>query len=184
MARSMTAQRQTAMTLIEVVIALAVLCTLLVVAAPGFTEWLDRLRMNSQLRHLVHSLHRATQNARLTGTATVICGRSSAQQCAGANDWSAGWLMFANADNDEPPQIDPGERVLETGHSPRHLRISANRPAFVMRGFGLRSTNGTLLICNARNSSHAGAVVVSYTGKARIGTAGNAYAASCAEGGR
>ena len=185
MALAMTAQRQTAMTLLEVVIALVVLCTLLLVAMPGFTDWLDRLRMHSQLRSLVHSLHRAAQNARLTGTPTVICGRSSPTQCAGTYDWTAGWLMFANVDNDDPPQVDPGEQVLDTGYSTGNLRISANRPAFVMRGFGLRSTNGTLLVCNSRNSGHAAAVVVSYTGKARIGAAGeSAYAAACAEGSR
>jgi hypothetical protein len=50
-----------------------------------------------------------------------------------------------------------------------------------MRAFGLRSTNGTLLVCNARKPEHAAAVIVSYTGKARIGESGAyAYAAACA----
>jgi len=160
--------RNNAFSLIELMLALAVLATISIFAVPGFSTLLQNIRMSSNVNELIHSLHRARQNARVTGIATVICSSHDGQQCLAHSDWADGWLMFANADGDEPPQVDSGDRILHTAGPAKGLHIFGNRQAFIMRPFGLRSTNGTLVWCDRRGSAHARAVIVSYTGKPRV----------------
>ena len=96
-----------------------------------------------------------------------MCRTLDGQRCDNRAAWHDGWLLFANTDGDDPPQIDPAETVLEAHPAVRNLHISANRRAFIMRPFGERSTNGTFTYCDSRGADHAQAVIVSYTGKPR-----------------
>jgi type IV fimbrial biogenesis protein FimT len=78
--------------------------------------------------------------------------------------------MFANQDQDYPATVDANEPVLAIGDAFRHGNIHGNRREFVFRAFEIRSTNGTLVFCDARGAAHARAVVISYTGRPRIAT--------------
>ena len=160
--------RQTAITLIELLIALAVLAIISIAAVPGFSSIIHNIRMNSSVNELAHSLQRARQNARVTGVATAVCSSTDGQQCQLNGHWENGWLVFANTDADEPPRVDPGESILDARGAVPNMRVYANRRAFTMRPFGLRSTNGTLIWCDPRGDKYARAIVVSYTGKPRI----------------
>jgi type IV fimbrial biogenesis protein FimT len=162
------ARPTTGFTLIELLVTLTVLGIILAAAVPGFSALADRIRMNSNISNLSHSFHRARQNSRVTGVATVVCASTDGATCDSTGTWQNGWLVFANTDGDEPPQVDAGEQVLTSGAAIPNLRIAANRRAFIMRPFGLRSTNGTLVWCDRRGSDHARAVIVSYTGKPRV----------------
>ena len=78
-----------------------------------------------------------------------------------------GWLVFANLDRDDPPQVDEGEPIV-LAHAPAsRIHIRANRDAFTFRPFDLRATNGTVVFCDERGSEHARAVIVSPTGRPR-----------------
>jgi type IV fimbrial biogenesis protein FimT len=160
--------RETALTLIELLIVLAMLATISIAATPGFYSIIDGVRMGSNVNELVHSLHRVRHNALVTGIATAVCSSADGRQCERNSGWENGWLIFANHNADDPPQVDPGESILDSRGPIPNMRIYANRRAFIMRPFGLRSTNGTLIWCDRRGENHARAIVVSYTGKPRI----------------
>jgi type IV fimbrial biogenesis protein FimT len=153
--------------LIELLIALAVLAVLATVTSPALAGIVFNIRMNNSVNELIHSLHTARQHVYATGTPAAVCSSSDGQQCLGSLDWSAGWLVFANTDGDEPPRVDPGEAVLGITAATPQLRIAGNRSAFVLRPVGLRSTNGTLVWCDKRGAASARAVIISYTGKPR-----------------
>jgi type IV fimbrial biogenesis protein FimT len=160
--------RQSAITLIELMLAISVLAIISIATIPGLSILIYNVRMSSSVNELIHSLHSARQNARVTGIATTVCSSSDGKQCQTNNKWENGWLVFGNSDADEPPHVDADELILGVRGPVRHMRISANRRAFTMRPFGLRSTNGTLIWCDRRGSNHARTVVVSFTGKPRI----------------
>ena len=175
-------ERIAGITLIELMITLAVLAIISIAAVPGFSSVIHNIRMSNNVNELVHSLHRAKRNARVTGVATAVCSSADGQQCQADGKWEDGWLVFANSDADEPPHVDPDEAILDVRGSIPDMRIYANRRAFVMRPFGLRSTNGTLIWCDRRGDKYAQAVVISYTGKPRVSytdTRGRRY--SCPE---
>ncbi len=158
---------QSAITLLELMLALAVLAIVLATAIPALDAVLLNIRMSNNVNELIHSLYNARQNANATGTSTALCGSRDGIQCSTTRDWTGGWLLFANNDADEPPQIDAGEGILAVGRLSPQLHLYANRTAFIARPFGLRSTNGTLVWCDRRGAAHARAVIVSFTGKPR-----------------
>ena len=160
--------KQKAITLVELIIALSVLAILTAIASPGLTSLFQRIRMDNDVNKLMHSFHRARQNALVTGVATALCPSGDGMQCDDSRNWADGWVVFANTDGDEPPAIDPGEPILKRGGPSRNLRIQTNRRAYILRPFGLRSTNGTLTWCDGRGASYARALVISYTGKPRV----------------
>ncbi|MCP3999339.1 MAG: prepilin-type N-terminal cleavage/methylation domain-containing protein [Gammaproteobacteria bacterium] len=155
------------MTLIELLIGLAVTSILITSSVSGLSTLLAETRMNSHVNSLVHSFHSARQISRVKGTEIAVCKSTNGKQCTANSSWHDGWLIFANLDQDNPPQKDPGETLLEVHESVRPLNISSNRHAFIMRPFGKRSTNGTLVYCDQRGSQSAKAIIVSYTGKPR-----------------
>jgi type IV fimbrial biogenesis protein FimT len=112
----------------------------------------------------------AKHSAHTRLTETVVCRSRAGRQCDPDAAWQDGWLVFANADRDHPPVVDPGEAVLAAGSGWRGGRIRANRRAFVFRAFELRSTNGTLVFCDARGAEFAKALIISYTGRPRVAT--------------
>ena len=161
---------QSAMTLPELMLALAVLAIVVATAVPALDSVLLNIRMSNSVNELIHSLYNARQNTNATGISTALCGSVDGLQCSISSNWAQGWLLFTNNDDDEPPQIDPGEGLLAGGTWAAPLHLSANRMAFITRPFGLRSTNGTLVWCDRRGAAHARAVIISFTGKPRIST--------------
>ncbi|HJP04936.1 MAG: hypothetical protein CL799_08570 [Chromatiales bacterium] len=165
-------KQQLGTTLAELLLALAVLGVLISLSASGFSTLIANTRMTSQVNDLVHTLHLARQKSRALGVDISLCKSANGLQCSSTADWHDGWLLFANRDRDEPPQIDPTEQLLVTSGSLHGLHISANRRAFSMRPFGKRATNGTITFCDRRGVSSARAIVLSYTGKPRVIGAG------------
>jgi type IV fimbrial biogenesis protein FimT len=155
------------MTLIELLIGLAVLSVLVMLSVSGFSTLLASARMNSQVNILLHSFHTARQISRARGIDVAVCKSVDGRQCTTNGNWHDGWMVFANLDGDHPPRRDPDEALLEVHESVRQLDISANRHAFVLRPFGKRSTNGTLVYCDRRGSKSARSIIISYTGKPR-----------------
>ena len=160
-----------AMTTFELLIALTIASLIAMAATPMLADVLMNARMNNSVNELFHSLHWARQNANITGTMTVVCGSNDGIRCTSRSIRNSGWLVFTNHDNAEPPQLDPGDRIVRSISMAPGVSVRANRDAFAMRPFGLRSTNGTITWCDRRGPENARAIVVSLTGKPRIRSA-------------
>jgi len=122
--------------------------------------------MNTNINNLIHAIHDARSRALMSGDEVVICPTRTGSRCVAESTWESGWLAFqTTAPGETQPQADARLNVSEplTG-----LSVRANRQAFVLRPFGRRSTNGTLVFCNLRALTGARAIIVSYTGKPRI----------------
>lgn len=154
--------------LAELLAALAIAGILTSLAISSFSWLTAELRISSNVNNLVHILHLARQTSWNTGEDVVLCKSATGAQCQDGQDWDSGWMLFSNLDSDDPPRADPGEPVHRTSGPLANLAIRTNRRAFIMRPAGRRTTNGTLIYCDRGNSAGARAVIVSYTGKARI----------------
>jgi type IV fimbrial biogenesis protein FimT len=159
--------QQLGMTLVELLFALSVLSVLVSLTTAGFSTLRSQIRMNNGVNGLVHSFHMAKQQSH-TGATASVCKSMDGIQCMHDSDWSDGWLVFLNLDNDDPPFIDAGETVLEVHESVRPLSLASNRASYSMRPPGRRSTNGTLIWCSPDARVAPRSVVVSYTGKPRV----------------
>lgn len=134
--------------------------------------------MSASINELVLGIHVARAEAETLGTYVALCPASSTLQCRTDRQWADGWIVFVNSDRDDPPRRDDGEPILLRGSGWHGGDIQANRAGFVLRPFGIRSTNGTLTFCDGRGNSRA--VILSYTGRPRTSdTAPNGDALSC-----
>ena len=161
-------QRGAGFTLIELLLTLGLIGIIAGMATASLSSLNTKIRISSSINNLVHILHLARQESWSAGTDVVLCKSRGLTDCEHQAQWHDGWLLFRNFDQDNPPQIDAGETILRKGTVTKGVRISANRRAFVLRPFGLRSTNGTLVVCDPNARLNARAVIVSYTGKPRV----------------
>jgi len=171
--------RQNGVTLYELLVTLTLVAILAGLAVPSFSNTVARHRQRVEIDALFHALHVARKESIMRRRVVSICPSPDGSTCDPGHDWSAGWLMFANHDRDEPPRMDPGEPLLQSHRVGENVRITANRRGFTLRATELRATNGTFVVCDAAGRIRPKALVVSYTGRPRValGTrAGKAYA--------
>lgn len=162
--------RTEGLTLIELLVTLTIVSVIAMAGVPTLRDLVLAQRMTSSLNGFVHSIFLAKHSAHTRKTETVICKSPTGRRCEPDADWSDGWLVFVNLDRDRPALIDADEPVLAIGNAFAHGSILANRREFVFRAFEIRSTNGTLVFCDARGAASARALVISYTGRPRIAT--------------
>ena len=168
--RSDLARRHRGLTLIELLAVLAIAAMLFQAGAPVFAGLLESLRITLQVNELNQTLQLGRQLAWSAGTDMALCRSRTGIRCDSSATWADGWILFRNEDGDHPPELDPGERIERRAEPRSGVRISANRPAFIMRPFGLRATNGTFHLCPPIGSATGQSITVSYTGKTRLAT--------------
>lgn len=104
-------------TLIELLATIAIAAILAGLAAPSFRNIILDNRLTAATNTLVAHLALARSEA-IKRNATVALCRSAnptaaAPTCGGAaNDWTTGWLIFANLDGVTPPTFDGAPDVL------------------------------------------------------------------------
>jgi type IV fimbrial biogenesis protein FimT len=155
--------------LLELVMAVALLAILLGIGAPAFGD----LRMDAQrtaaVNDLVGSIHLARSEAIKRGGVVSLCPGSPATGCAtGAADWSVGWLVFLNEDRDRPPALDPDDEILRFRSPAARITIRSNRNGYSFRPVGQLDVNGSIVICDARGSRAARVVIISHSGRPRV----------------
>ena len=162
-----------AFTLIETLVAIAIVALLLVAAGPAFQDWLGAYELANHAKHLAESMMRARTDAIRTGHRVSLCKSPDQVQCADAGSWDGGFLVFV--DENQDGRIDRGEPILGIdGHAPRGITITANRPlddyvSYTSLGHA-RMLNGalqmgTFTVC--RRGQRAMHVVLANSGRVR-----------------
>jgi type IV fimbrial biogenesis protein FimT len=129
---------------------------------------LARSRQAAEINALFHAIHLARKESIVQRQTVSLCASADGRTCAGGTDWSAGWIVFRNADSDSPPAVDAGEFVIQAHTVDPRMRIKSNRRGFTLRATVRRATNGTLVVCDAADRARPKALVVSYTGRPRV----------------
>ena len=168
--------------LFELLLTLTLAALILGLGLPSLAGVTARSRQHVEINALFHAIHLARKESIMRRQVVSLCPSVDATRCEPGKDWSSGWLMFANHDGDEPPQIDAGEPLLQIHTVGENVRITANRRGFTLRATQKRATNGTVVVCDTAGRIAPKALVVSYTGRPRVTlktTRGTPYA--CAD---
>lgn len=164
--------RATGFTLVELLIAVAILGLLLGVALPSFGNALEKSRSLDTKGALLASVTRAANRAAVTGTRAVLCPSSDGQACSDGFDWSLGWIGFLDRDADR--ERAPGETLLVAEPAlPGKVRLlsSKGRTRIVFQGNGGNAgSNVTFTLCDGRGPAHAETVVLNNRGRLRYGS--------------
>ncbi len=155
-------------TLLEMLTTVAVLAVLAALGGPALHGLVLDARRTAGVNAFVGSVQIARSEAIKRNAPVTLCKTTDHQQCAGSGaDWSAGWLVFVPGNPLQPTTLDDPQRILVARQSKFDGRISANREAFVFHSGGSRSTNGTVMFCDARGPASARAIIISTTGRPR-----------------
>src|SRR5690606_10837793 len=96
-------------TLLEALIAMAVVTILLGLAVPALGNARAAAHAGAARAALLDSLLTASSHAAVTTTHVVLCASRDGASCSGDPDWSPGWLVFADLDGNRLP--GPNETV-------------------------------------------------------------------------
>jgi type IV fimbrial biogenesis protein FimT len=164
-------RRAGGVTLIELMVAVAVLAVLAAAAIPNFKSFLHNSRLSADATRLFADLELARSEAARRNTTVTICPLDSGNKCA--DDWTLPRIVFVDADNDgtysnteelirnsDPLQATTVITAANLGATPDRVR---------MRSTGSSSTPTASWKFCERNSTAAGQTV-SMTGSGRPST--------------
>lgn len=159
--------KQKGFTLIEGLLALALLAIVLGLAIPPLALLLQRQQLDSARQQLVGAIAATRYEAATRKQAVTLLQRNG--------NWANGWVMFVDTDADS--ELDAGESVLRdypalrdsielTGNQPvsRYIRYTANGHARLYSG---AFQTGTLLLCAANADLTGTQLILSIGGRLR-----------------
>jgi type IV fimbrial biogenesis protein FimT len=156
-------------TLIEMMVAIAIMAILIGIAAPSLRDFVMNMRLTGQANDLLTDLMLARSEAAKRVTPITVCGRqgSGAPTCGSAADWSQGWLVVIDADSNGAQ--DAGTTQLKTndkvGGSNRLTKDSASVITFAPTGVTATGQT-TLTLCDSRSKGRV--ITVNPQGRASI----------------
>jgi type IV fimbrial biogenesis protein FimT len=163
-------------------VALAIASLLLVLAVPGYANWIASYQLRNHAEQLAGSMNLARSEAIKRGYRVNLCPTQDGARCAGAAGWSGGWLVYVDIDRNG--SLDPGEPVLRVERpSAPGVRVLANQPLADYVSFtGLGQARllngglqmGTFTVC--RSGQPAQRVVLANSGRVRLETSRDACA--------
>lgn len=166
-------------TLVEALVVLAVLATLLGVAAPGLSGWRERQQLQAEAEDFWNSLMLARAQALLHQQHVTVCAAPASGACDAAAGWHAGWLVFVDGNRNGRREAD--EVLLQQrGASRAAVRIVGNSTVNHLVGYGAQGRSesltgafqaGTVRVC-APGQGEGWQVVLNAVGRPRLEKAG------------
>jgi len=170
-------------TLIELMITLAVIAIVSAIAAPSFAEIIADNKQVTRYNQLIASIALARSEAIKRGIRTSICQSSDGSSCTKqSKQWHLGWIVYTDSDGDN--KVDKDETILLV-QQPFNDEVTIsfggrNRIAYYPDGLAVGSSNGTFLICDARQDQAKSGLIISISGRARKASASNLTKKLCA----
>ena len=161
------------LTLYDLLLSLAVAAVALFVAAPNVSSVIAQNRLAANINTLVGALNLARAEAVARGEDVVVCrsinaGTTTPGCNTGTSNWSAGWLVFENTDNDSPPVRDSGEPVLQVfvGMDAGYLLDSsaAFDNAISFNATGDVGSGGEFVLCKDNDTFFSRSITIDRTG--------------------
>jgi type IV fimbrial biogenesis protein FimT len=100
-------------TLIELMISIVVLAVVLALGIPSFQEFIKNNRLAGQTNDLVMAIQMARNEAVKRGTGSVICASGNQATCSESDDWTTGWIVFSDIDQEGDLELDANGDLVE-----------------------------------------------------------------------
>jgi type IV fimbrial biogenesis protein FimT len=163
------------MTLLELLITLGILGIMSAIAVPSLMDTLSRMSVNTATRNINTALSLARSEAVKRGRDVSICPSADGADCL-AGDWSVGWIVFVDANNDadgDTGSVDVGDTVIRVFDPLGDMALEANPATDLLtydnKGYGRLGSLLTLTICPLDgNTNNAKEVEISLSGRARV----------------
>lgn len=104
------ARRQIGFTLVELMVAIAIVAILAALATPSFQSMIINNRISAQANTFVGSINVARSEAVKRGHGVSLCASSDGATCSGGSSFGRGWIVFDDADGNQT--MGEGDSVL------------------------------------------------------------------------
>ncbi len=165
-------------TLIELLVALSILAILLAVGVPALSQFSVNSRLSHYANSIFSDLALARSEAIKRNRRVVLCKSSDGLTCTNTGDWSQGWIVFADPDNDgnrdggdliihKMPASAPGYRLMGNSQIDNYVSYDSQGMTRLVSG---AFQAGTFTLCPPAPAA-AGAgreVILSSSGRARV----------------
>ena len=162
-------------TLLEALVVMALLGILLSLAAPAMGDLQAKYRLQAQAEGFLDSLVLARSEALRRQQRVSLCARSNASACDASGQWSQGWLVFVDSNDNGLREAD--ELLLEDHAAlPQGMKVDVGSTLRSYFSYGSEGRSmslngafmaGTLRFCQPTKPT-AWQVVINALGKARI----------------
>ncbi len=169
--------KQSAFTLIELIITLLVLGILSAIAAPAMRDIVMNNRIVTETNDMLVSLTFARSEAIKRSTPVFLCKtldpEASPPVCNAAAAWTNGWLIFADANPSSLYENGTSDVLLRFGDgfpgTGNKIKLVNPANSFGFTRLGLLTTTGRLFhICDSRGNDSARVIDIFSTGRARV----------------
>ena len=86
-------------TLVELMVVVAIAAILALIAAPSFTETINRTRRKTYANQLYEDLAFARNEAIKRGVPVTVCPSTDGENCVASDSWVTGWIVFVDVAN-------------------------------------------------------------------------------------
>jgi type IV fimbrial biogenesis protein FimT len=93
-------KKNSGFTLIELMITLFIVGVLLAVGVPSMRTFMQNSQLIASTNELLSALHVARSEALKLNRKVTICVSDDGQSCLNSNDWTQGWIVFVDANDD------------------------------------------------------------------------------------
>ncbi len=100
-------------TIIELLIAMAVVAILTLIAVPSFNDLIDSTARRTQLASIGGDLRNAREVGLGRSRDAVICSSINGTACNGNTDWSSGWIVFLDRNGNQVPDYGTNTCALD-----------------------------------------------------------------------
>ncbi|HZQ60211.1 MAG TPA: GspH/FimT family pseudopilin [Casimicrobiaceae bacterium] len=168
------APAQRGITLIEVLVAFAVLAIAMTSVVSTFGRWIVELELRNSAHAIADAMALARAEAIKHGGRATLCKSLDRRTCTTRGGWEAGWLLFLddnrNGSVDRDEIVVRVEPVAPVGISARGNQPVANYVSFTALGHARLISGalqmGTFTVC--RPGLRAYQVVLANTGRVRV----------------
>ena len=156
-------------TLIELMVAIAILAICATLATPAMGSLLERQRASAAMGALRTQMQLARMAAITHRQPAVLCPSVDGIACDETVDWSGGWMVFLDRDGNRRPDTVGDVLRIEPAPTSRTLRILSTRGRQQVRYMPdgrSAGTNLTISVCSG-GGDLLGAVIVNNAGRPR-----------------
>lgn len=157
-------------TLMELLIAVALLAILVTGVIPGFAALLERERITGAEHQFIAALNHTKQLAITHNRDATLCPSADGTRCLPRGRWHEGWIAFLDLDEDR--ERDAGEPILLENDGLEHVTLTSSkwRRRITFQSTGTAGgSNATFTLCHGDLKR---AVILSRLGRTRVSEAG------------
>ena len=159
-------------TLLELLIALAVVAIVMALGVPSMQEFAKNHRLTTNINTLIGHMALARSEAVKRNQQVAVCVSDNNTTCSGAN-WQDGWIVYVDADASSTFSAD--EEVLRVqqaldGQNTLTTIGIGSQVLYDYRGFVDNASVGSIQLCDDRTGDHGKTIRITTTGRVRLET--------------